>query len=660
MFSEILELGNKLERQGLLPPVSYYYYDKKEPIRWVLHIWAQEPGKFDLSREDINNKPRPFSGRTSGARAHLAADEAAYVFGKGAGSANKHRKFRLLLRSAEHYVRKTDADTAQAIRSVRIALVSRKIKEHSLWKDIKPKEWVSIHIEEFNQHLIDHPLIRRLWHRIIKRQCFGEDADMKSPREVVGWCSLTNRRRPLVHKISLKVKLWKPTPLHSINADAFVSGISERSDLAAMANIGQSFEGGDLVARTLNYLCLSPLHHKVIAKAIEVGKLNTDSPKNLFAFYWIDERDAAMQSLSVDPEDLLSKTSLLFGKGGDSGNETDDESEHEQKEKSQSKLPVDLSQLEALLNTPWSGQSSALRLDESSFCLLMLSPNTGRISVREWFKVGLGQLKGNLKSFLDAQRIEAPDGSAPRSFAIQDMLRALEESNISLRENKPLTELASPNVARSLLRCAYLGEAPPAELLEPAVICFRHPKVQRRHDKKSDRDRFALLQHQLAAVMKLILTHPKSELRMNEEERTSLEAKTPAFLSGSLLAVLEEAQLASMNWKINTTLIDQFYSTAATAPGSVLGMLISRITAQHMPKLRKNMRWKYDTLESLLESLQDAMDKQGGFPKILTLKQQAEFSLGFYTQRASFSRERLNKTPHQPAAHTTSEQGAIV
>ncbi len=382
--------------------------------------------------------------------------------------------------------------------------------------------------------------------------------------------------------------------------------------------------------------------------------MNTDSPQNLFAFYWIEQPEEAKAAVSVNPADILSKASLLFGEGKD-----EEDNAETEKGKPNARLPVELSQLEALLNTPWTAQQQALRLDENAFCLLMLSPNKGRISVREWFKVGLGRLKSNLKEFLDAQRIESPDGGAERSFAIQDLLRALEEANISLPEYKQPKELANPNMTRALLRCAYLGEAPPSGLIEPAVICFRHPKVLRRYEQKSDRERFALLQHQLAAIMKLTLTHPKSEVRMNDDDHISLESRSPAFLSGCLLAVLEEAQLASMNWKINTTLIDQFYSTAATTPSSVLGMLISRVTAQHMPKLRKNMHGKYEKLEILLESLQSKINNLYGFPRTLTLKQQAEFSLGFYTQRAAFRRERPTKATSQPAGQTVTEQGAI-
>jgi len=79
-----------------------------------------------------------------------------------------------------------------------------------------------------------------------------------------------------------------------------------------------------------------------------------------------------------------------------------------------------------------------------------------------------------------------------------------------------------------------------------------------------------------------------------------------------------------------------------------------------MPKLRKNMHGKYEKLETLLESIQTKINNLGGFPRTLTLKHQAEFSLGFYTQRATFRRERPTKTTQQPTGQTTIEQGAIL
>ena len=700
MFSELLVLGKRLEAEGKLPPPGFYFY--KEPIKWVIHFDPDKPEQSSIRLTEINTLPRPYSGRASGTLAYPLADEAAYVLGinrgKGSGkdTAKKHTNFVHLL---DKIVAKSASDNPALSRitaGIKYLIESKQLESLPKWREIESKDWVSVQVEDQNgngkqlidhptilefwigelaktygpadkdrndKQLIEHPAIGAFWIGELAERCVPGEKDRKDDIRLVGECGISGKKESsLVGRIPLSVTLYKPVPLHSLNADAFVSGM-EGTSVFKKCHVGQGIEAGDLVARTLNYLRRQSLHHKILAKAIEAGKLNTDSPQNLFAFYWIEQPDAAKPVMSVSAEDVLAKLSLLFsegaGEGEEEGAKEEEKGEIKSKSKTKTKPSGELSQLDALLNSPWTGQEQALRLDENVFCLLMLSPNKGRISVREWFKVGLGQLKNNLKAYLDAQRIEAPDGGARRSFAIQDMLRALEESNISLPEYKQPNELASPNLTRALLRCAYLGEVPPTGLLEPAVTCFRHSKVLKRYEQKSDRERFALLQHQLAAVMKLILTHSQLEVRMNENDQVALETRSPAFLSGRLLAVLEEAQLAAMNWKINTTLIDQFYSTAATAPYSVLGMLISRITSQHMPKLRKNMRWKYDKLERLLETIQTEMDSRGGFPKTLTLKQQAEFSLGFYTQRAAFTRERPPRNTQPPTEQLETRQGAI-
>jgi len=663
MFNELLELGKRLEQEGKLPSPGFYHY--KEPIKWVIHFDPDKPERSSIRQTEINNLPRPYSVRTRGTEPYPMADEAAYVLGidrgsgKGKDTATKHLNFIAFLKKIE--TESNDQEISRVAEGIRNLLEKKELEKLPEWKNIESKDWVSIQIEGRagnGKQLIEHPVIQNIWIDELTKRCLPDRGEGKS--KLSGECGISGEKvSMLAGRIPLAVTLYKPSPLHSLNADAFVSGI-EGKNISDVCHIGQSIEAGDQIARTLNYLSKHPLHHKIIAKAIEAGKLKNDSPSNLFAFYWIEKQDETRSLTDVSPDEILAKASLLFGKENDRENDSIDENEQplNSKDKNNSKLPVDLSQLEALLNTPWTGQKTSLQLDEKSFCLLMLSPNKGRISVREWFKVGLGRLRTNLKEFLDAQRIEAPDGSTERCFAIQDMLLALEESNISQPEYKPSKELASPNMTRALLRCAYLGEAPPTGLLEPAVICFRHPKVLKRYEQKNDRKRFALLQHQLAAVMKLILTHPKSEIRMNEDYKIPFEGKSPAFLSGCLLAVLEEAQLAAMNWRINTTLIDQFYSTAATAPCSVLGMLVSRITSQHMPKLRKNMRGKYDKLEQSLEVILTTLDQQGGFPKTLSLKQQAEFSLGFYSQRAAFSNERPFKNNQKLINQPTAEQGA--
>lgn len=667
MFKELCELGQRLEQEGNLPPSGFYFY--KEPVKWVIHFYPDEPSRSTIRSASIPKLARPYSGRTSGTEAYPLADEAAYVLGidrgkgKGKDTGKKHSNFLQLLCKIATGLEHNNPEISQLVIGIKDLIEGGDLKPSPQWNDIESKDWISIQVERpgsDGKQLFQHPAIAKFWLDELAERCLPENRKGKGKVKPIGECGISGKSQSsLVGRIPQAVTLYKPAPLHSLNADAFVSGV-EGTGVFKRCHVGQSIEAGDLIARTLNYLRSQPLHHKILAKATEAGKLNTDSPQNLFAFYWIEQAEEVKGALSIDPSDLLFKATLFLG-GGDDEETSIAESEKETaatKPTTKTKLPVDLSQLESLLSIPWTGQQQALRIDGNAFCLLMLSPNKGRISVREWLKVGLGHLKANLKAFLNAQRIEAPDGSDPRCFAISDLLRALEESNISQPEYKA-KELASPNIARALLRSCYLGEAPPAGLLEPAVICFRHPKILRQHEQKYERERFTVLQHQLAAVMKLILTHPQSEVRMNNDtEKALLAEKGSAFLSGSLLAVLEEAQLAAANWKINTTIIDQFYSTAASAPCAVLGMLVSRVTSQHMPKLRKNMRGKYDKLETLLESLHTEIERQGGFPKTLALKQQAEFSLGFYTQRAAFSRERPPKRISQIIQQPITEQEA--
>jgi len=107
----------------------------------------------------------------------------------------------------------------------------------------------------------------------------------------------------------------------------------------------------------------------------------------------------------------------------------------------------------------------------------------------------------------------------------------------------------------------------------------------------------------------------------------------PAYLCGRLLAVLESIQREALGRKINTTITDQFFGTASSAPASVFGRLI-RGSQAHLGKLRKDKKKKsaYEALQSKLEEV--LADLEEGFPKTLALKEQGLFGLGYYHQRA--------------------------
>ena len=112
-------------------------------------------------------------------------------------------------------------------------------------------------------------------------------------------------------------------------------------------------------------------------------------------------------------------------------------------------------------------------------------------------------------------------------------------------------------------------------------------------------------------------------------QQLNTEHRGPAYLCGRLLAALEEAQLRAANFRLNRTLVDRFYGSATTAPASTFGGLLKLATTAHLGEVGRE-------LNGLVENLLADLDGAGGFPRTLTLPEQADFALGFYHQRAAF------------------------
>lgn len=619
MFKEIVELGRRLEAEDRLPPPGFYNYG--QPIKWVVHLWLEDPDKLHLENSEIN-KPRPFCGRTSGSEAHPLVDEAAYVIGvakeKGGGSddkaTEKHREFLSLLQKICNSPEIKDEKLRMAMRHIESMLRNRVIAKLGNFKDILNKDWVSFVFDDGpfkDQHLHEHPEIQKFWQEELKERT-RQNTDKGKAK--TGVCSICGQPIQMAKKIPVGVKLYKPNPLHSYNVDSFVSQLTG-TQVFKKAHLGQCVICGDTIARTLNYLTGDELHYKIIAQDRRDGKLNTDSARNQFALFWLKvEQPMKVKERTLDPTELLKNVSFIMSR-------TDSVDKNAP--------PPDLSQLEDMLNLPWTGRDASVNIADNAFYLLILSPNKGRIAVRDWIHISLDKLQQNLKSFLDAQRIIDPDGKEKRCFGIPEILKAVEASNISKEQYKAV-EIGNPNVSRQLLRTAYLGEPPPSVLLESAVMCMRNMKIFEKPNT----------QHVLMATLKMFLTYKKKGVK--EMEMLDTNRNIIGYLCGRLLSILEEAQLRAAHWKINTTLVERFYGSASSAPVSVFGTLVRRATTDHLPKIRKQ-QLGYIELEGLMESVERKIDQSGGYPKTLSLDGQAEFSLGFYHQRAKFSEERANK-----------------
>ncbi len=591
MFRALVELGRALEKRSELPPPGFYYY--KDPIRWRVRIL---PDRFLLTPIE-REAARPFSGRTSGIQAHLLADEAGYALGadrdaKGKVDKRAGEKFEAFLALLEKFLtwpKLSDTDLVRETRHLFEGLQGGWIRGQPEFDRVTSKDWVEFVPENGplqGRPLFEHPEAIRFW--------LEELTERSAPKggAIFGQCAVCGKDgRRLVGRIPLGVKLVGNTPLHSFNQPAFPSFYAGGAPQKT-AHIGLCFECADTASRAFNHLSQSGFHRKTLIS----DSNKRDALTNQIALFWT-KSPAAIEvgELTLDNNDL---NSLLAGiLTQERGDETP--------------TPT-LPQIEGLLELPWKPVESRLNLDDYGFYLAVLSPNVGRIALREWMAVSLTELKANLQAFLTATRIIAPWGDPPEPRPIAELVQSLNSAN--------------PNHVRGLLRTAYLGHPPPAGLKQAAVTRLRNASVL-----EGPKEAWRL--RALASLLKLAMFYGNKEVE--RMETLDPGRKTPAYLSGRLLAVLEEAQKRAQGFNINRTLVERFYGAASTAPAATFGLLLRTTSVAHLPKA--------GSLNPLVEEILSALDDAGGFPKTLTLEEQAEFALGFYHQRADFRARNREK-----------------
>lgn len=201
MFSELLVLGKRLEAEGKLPPPGFYFY--KEPIKWVIHFDPDKPEQSSIRLTEINNLPRPYSGRTSGTKAYPLADEAAYVLGinrgKGSGkdTAKKHTDFVRLLGKIVAHSAANDTTISRITAGVKNLLESKRLETLPQWQKIESKDWVSIQVEGQSgngKQMIEHPAISTFWIGELAKRCVPAEKDREEEIRLAGECGISGKK----------------------------------------------------------------------------------------------------------------------------------------------------------------------------------------------------------------------------------------------------------------------------------------------------------------------------------------------------------------------------------------------------------------------------------------------------------------------------------
>ncbi|MCY4353347.1 MAG: type I-C CRISPR-associated protein Cas8c/Csd1 [Truepera sp.] len=630
MLRALYDLGRQLRNTSdTFPPVGFYNYG--EPIRWAVHIG---PESARLESVEIE-KPRPYSGRSSDVQAHALVDEAAYALGvevdakgkvdKRAGK--KHGAFLELLDEAYDFT--SDTSLKEAIGWVKKASGEGWLRTDPEWDKVINKAWVSFSPSEGaleGQHLFELPDMLRFWSEEAQRRCEQRD---ESGRLVQGACAITGKEAPLVAKIPLKVKLNSTAPLHSLNQDAFVSFVGSAST-AKKAHIGLGFEAGDTAARAFNYLSNSSNYRQTLV----FDKNSGDSLKNHIALYWVDlDSEIVVENEQLDSESILERLTMLINNRPD----PKDRSKQEVEKASQ----LDLPRIRSFLKQPWAPSDSSRDLRDISFYLAILSPNVGRIALRDWTEVPLEKLQDNMTAYLDALSVVTPSGFRPSPVSIGTIMGALTPIGAK-------STTSNPGIQLGLLRCAYRGYPPPQQLLSAAVARFRVPSMHKEPWRT----------HALAAAMKLALTYGTEEVAtMQVVDETNTSAP---YLYGRQFAIIEQAQERSQyldrerygqkskegdGGGTNRMLVERFYGGVSTSPGTTMPQLYTLFETAYLPKIgrqKSGTGWLKKLMEDTCLKLQVIPEAERYRP--LSPKDQAEFALGFYCQRAGFRRNNAATT----------------
>jgi|GEM_PF-526562 len=617
MLKELVEKATKLQQNGKLPPAGYTVYSN--PIKWIIHI---DPSKDSLHIEEYQgeNRPRAASSNRTGNNTSIAypfADESGYVSGnsliKGGGkdkkSDQKHLTYLQLLNNMAQSQHFNNPLLQEAIREIITKLEDGSISKALSEKGVYNKDWITFVYRKGE-------LLDKYLHEISQTKAFwAETAYSSICSEEKYPCCICGNDSKIVKNMPIKLNLkGSRRQLASFNRNSFVSFRFTKDD----ALLGICPICAENSAQALNYL-LENSSYTIYEDKTSSGEIKNDSIRNQVAVFWLkEETDITLEAKQYNIMDILQAPLNI---------------------KSELKVDTTKALVRNLLASPWTGQISSLSINENTFYLCILSPNTGRVIIRDWIQVAAGRVKENLHCYFNALSLFDPFGKESRPFTIQQLLEPLKDTDT--------------NMTRALIRSAYLGEKPPLSLFQSAIRRLRIAgsskegyKVKRKQVTNETENKSIKLSeyeiwHRICALIKFYLVFGKEELENMEYE--SIKRNTTAYQCGRLLAVLEQIQKRAATSRLSTTIVERYYGSASTSPLTVLPILLNMATKAHMPKIRKNNRG-YTELEKLLEEITTRIDETGGFPGTLLLKDQGEFALGFYCQRAKFYTDKVDNS----------------
>jgi CRISPR-associated protein Csd1 len=591
MLKDLVDLGERLLYEGLLIPPGYKIYSEANPIRWIVEVTPDGRIASQPESVEITNKPRPGRARSgtpspTNLKPYLLVDEARYAL--GLPEDGKEEEAQLLHGGFVTLLEDVYSETKAPYLLPILTYLKEFIDREELAQIIEPRDVVTFSVGD-----LPYPFERR-------EMCtfWAHHISSESSSGVHGQCSICGERLELLQTLPAKVFiLAEGCQISSFNWGAATSfGREQTVNAQICAGCGLT------AAQTLDYLLKNDQHFSVIARDDTTGD-SSNPLQNQIAVFWLKEKldPITIDDMEIDLFDLVASP-LEEGRR-------------------KPEAVITLSLLQEVLERFWTGREIGSLGVDNTFFLAVLSANKARLVVRDWFCTPLGSLMNSLDRYLQALSITGPSGGKTRAFSIPVINSALKTSN--------------PNIVRGLIRTAYAAHMVPAGCLESAVYRMRVQACENHRNRNPWKEGGEV--HTLAAVIKLALTHGTEEAK--KMEKLDERRANQGYLCGRLLAVLEEIQQRAAHYKLNTTLVERYIGSASTSPGTTFPQLIKLAESGHLPKIRKE-RMGYGQMRGIMQDVCSRIDESGGFPAVLSLREQGEFMLGFYHQRAEFARQR--------------------
>ena len=531
--------------------------------------------------------------RSSGVAANFLCDNSAYVLGVDAkGKPERTREcFAACARKHQDVLKDVRHPTAKAI----LNFFERwKPENAACYPAIQPNleallkggniVFVTHDAEGELQLAQDVPEIRRAW----------DEAYAKSDDAVMGRCLVTGEEGPIaILHPSIKGVMGAQSSgasLVSFNAPAFESYGKEN----ARDNQGQGRNApvGKYAAfaygAALNYM---------VGHADFHGRLGDTT-----LVYWAEGAEPAYGSAFM----------AMMGMGGEDKNEI-----------TQKELSGVLTALCGGHTVKW---ANVPLNPKNRFYILGLAPNASRLSVRFFLQNSFDEFAQNYQKHQEDLDIVRPAFDERETLSMWALLRETAIKN----PNKP------PEFQRQLveemLNAILTGSPYPSTL-------FTQVEIRIRAEKDINRGKAAIIK---AYLRRNVVEQQRKKAHVYEEvlgvELNESKTTDLPYRLGRLFAVLEALQLEAFkdnnnrDSKPNTTIKDQFFSSACATPAVAFPIIVDR-AQKYLRKLKAKNK------EGLARYYSDMMDdiignfEEKRYPAHLSLEDQGIFQIGYYHQR---------------------------